>query len=151
MAETPSFKEILRIASVDIMGKKQLAYGLCKIRGVSFSYAYALCRLTGLSPSMKTGSLTDDQISKLNDALKRPESINMPSFMRNRQKDYTNGEDRHVVGPDRDFTKMNDISRLRKTKTYRGLRHAYKLPTRGQKTRSNFRKGSTLGVKRKKK
>jgi small subunit ribosomal protein S13 len=44
-----------------------------------------------------------------------------------------------------------DIKRLRKIKSYRGIRHASKLPVRGQRTRANFRrKGHAVGVKRKK-
>jgi len=44
-----------------------------------------------------------------------------------------------------------DIKRFRKMKSYRGLRHANKLPVRGQRTRSNFRaKGKTVGVRKKK-
>ncbi|MEK6867257.1 MAG: 30S ribosomal protein S13, partial [Nanoarchaeota archaeon] len=37
---------------------------------------------------------------------------------------------------------------LKKIKAYRGMRHAAGLPTRGQRTRSNFRKnkGKTVGV-----
>ena len=36
-------------------------------------------------------------------------------------------------------TKEFDIKRLQKAKTYRGLRHAWGLPVRGQKTRSYFK------------
>jgi small subunit ribosomal protein S13 len=42
-----------------------------------------------------------------------------------------------------------DIKNLRKMKCYRGVRHSLGLPVRGQKTRSNFRKGKTVGVRKK--
>jgi small subunit ribosomal protein S13 len=47
-----------------------------------------------------------------------------------------------------------DVRRLKKIRSYRGLRHALGQPTRGQRTRSHFRargkKKATIGVKRKK-
>ena len=36
--------------------------------------------------------------------------------------------------------------RLKKIKSYRGLRHAAGLPTRGQRTRSHFRKEKAKGA-----
>ena len=50
------------------------------------------------------------------------------------------------------FSKQQDVRRLQKIKSYRGLRHAANLPLRGQRTKSNFRrnKGKAVGVKRKK-
>ena len=50
-----------------------------------------------------------------------------------------------------DIKKEFDIKRLREIKSYRGIRHSAKLPSRGQRTRSHFRKkGIAMGVKRKK-
>ena len=39
---------------------------------------------------------------------------------------------------------------MKKIKSYRGIRHMFGLPVRGQRTRSNFRpnKGKVQGVKR---
>jgi small subunit ribosomal protein S13 len=40
---------------------------------------------------------------------------------------------------------------MKKMKSYRGVRHIFNLPVRGQRTKSNFRKnkGKVTGVKRK--
>ena len=38
---------------------------------------------------------------------------------------------------------------MKKIKSYKGMRHAYGLPVRGQRTRGNFRKGVTVGVMKK--
>jgi small subunit ribosomal protein S13 len=43
-----------------------------------------------------------------------------------------------------------DLNRLRKTRSYRGIRHELGLPVRGQRTKSSFRTGRTIGVSRKK-
>jgi len=72
--------------------------------------------------------------------------------MLNRRKDYETGEDKHLLSSDLAFTKDNDIKMLKKIKSYKGMRHAFGLPVRGQRTRSNFRrnKGKVTGVQKKK-
>ena len=49
------------------------------------------------------------------------------------------------------FIQDNDIKMMKKIKSYKGIRHMFRLPVRGQCTRSNFRKnkGKGMGVKRK--
>jgi small subunit ribosomal protein S13 len=48
------------------------------------------------------------------------------------------------------LTKDDDVARLAATKSYRGIRHRSGHKLRGQRLRSNGRRGSTLGVERKK-
>ena len=52
------------------------------------------------------------------------QGFSIPEWMMNRNKDFETGVDMHIYGADLDFAKMNDIKRLQKVKTYRGLRHA---------------------------
>ncbi len=70
--------------------------------------------------------------------------------MLNRRRDYETNENKHLVTGDIKFVQDNDIKRLKKIKTYKGVRHILELPVRGQRTKSNFRKnkGKVLGVKR---
>ena len=70
--------------------------------------------------------------------------------MVNRRKDIETGEDRHLVGVDLKFMQEQDIKRMIKIKSYKGVRHMFGLPVRGQRTRSSFRGGRTVGVIRKK-
>ena len=63
---------------------------------------------------------------------------------------YETGNDGHLLTSDLDFTKDNDIKRMRKIKSYRGNRHTRGLPVRGQRTRGSFRKGKTVGVSKRK-
>jgi len=82
--------------------------------------------------------------------LKNPK---LPDFLVNRRKDFETGENSHLVTSKLDITKEFDIRRLKKIRSYRGLRHAFKHPTRGQRTRSHFRgkgKKKTIGVQKKK-
>ncbi|GIS29423.1 MAG: hypothetical protein Ct9H90mP1_1510 [Methanobacteriota archaeon] len=48
------------------------------------------------------------------------------------------------------MTKDDDVARLAEIKTFRGMRHRSGHKVRGQRLRSNGRRGSALGVQRKK-
>jgi small subunit ribosomal protein S13 len=140
---------LVRIVNVDIKGSKALYYGLTKIKGVSFSYANAVCHLCGVDQHKKIGYLTKEDIGKVEDVLLNPSKHNIPNWMLNRRRDMETGEDKHILSGDIKFTVENDIRRLQKIKSRRGMRHAWKLPVRGQRTKGNFRKATAVGVKRK--
>lgn len=144
-------KYIVRIAATDLDGNKPISQTLTKIKGVGFSMANAICYTNKLDKDRKTGSLKDDEVKKIEETIKEPTKHNIPSWLLNRQKDYDSGEDLHLTSSDLKLRKEFDVKRLRKIKSYRGFRHGAGLPTRGQKTKANFRKGKSLGVKRKKK
>jgi small subunit ribosomal protein S13 len=148
--EKQEFNPLVRIANVDIKGEKALLYGLTRIKGVSFSFATAVCNVSGLDRTKKIGYLDQKEIEQLVNILENPKEHGFPLWMLNRLGDYETGEDKHLLTGDIKFTKDNDIRRLQRIKSRRGLRHAWKLPVRGQRTKGNFRKGSALGVKRKK-
>ena len=150
--EKENFRYFVRIANTDLDGNKPIFNALRKIKGVSFMFSNMICNLAGIDKMTKAGYLSDEEIKKLDDILNNPLKYNAPSWMLNRRKDYETQADRHLVGVDLKLSKQEDIKRLQKTKSYRGLRHAWKLPVRGQRTRSNFRpnKGKVMGVKRRK-
>ncbi len=146
------FKHIIRIANVDLTGDKPIKISLKKIKGVGFNLASAVCNITGIDKNKKTGTLTDEEIKKLTDVLTNPKDKGIPSWMFNRKKDYETGEDKHLLIGDLDYALDNTIKRLRKIKSYVGVRHSRRLPVRGQRTKANFRKskGKVVGVAKKK-
>jgi len=152
MAPEQELKHIVRISNTDLPGNKEIFIALKKIKGLSFAMNTAICRLAKIDMRKKTGYLTDEEIKKIVDILKDPASFNIPVWMFNKQKEYETGEDKHYVAIDLDLSKDDDIKRMKKIKTYKGLRHAWGQPVRGQRTRSNFRanKGKVVGVKKSK-
>ena len=144
-------QQLIRIANTDLDGEKEIGYALRNIKGIGFMAANAICNYLEIDHRTKGGDLTEDQVKKLEAAVKDPTTAKLPSWLLNRRKDYDSGVDRHLILAELDFAKDNDIKRLKKIKAYRGVRHIYGLPTRGQRTKSNFRKNkgkSSLGVKR---
>jgi small subunit ribosomal protein S13 len=147
MAER-EFKHLVRISNADLDGRKQVEYALCSVKGVSIMFAHAICAVAGINPSDKAGYLTDDEIERLDTLLKDTSKI--PTWMLNRKRDYDSGENKHLLEADLTYTQENDIRRLKTIQAYRGIRHQFGLPTRGQRTKSHFRKDKTANAKKKK-
>ncbi|MFH1590413.1 MAG: 30S ribosomal protein S13 [archaeon] len=146
-------KYIIRVANTDLEGKKAVLYAMRKIKGIGLMYANAVLAIAKVDPAKKAGLLANEEVELLNSVLQDPKKFNIPTWMMNRRKDYETGEDGHLLSADLRFTKDNDIKRLKKIKTNRGMRHAWGLPLRGQRTKSNFRRNkgkTTLGVSKKK-
>ncbi len=146
-----SYKHIVRIANIDVPGGKPIGTALTKIKGVGKNLAAVFCNMTKIDRNSKTGNMEAADIAKLTDIINNPQKFNLPAWLFNRRKDHDTGEDKHIITGTLDFTKDNDIKRLRKIKCYKGNRHSRRLPVRGQRTKSNFRrsKGKVVGVKRK--
>lgn len=151
MAQEQDYKEkIVRILLKDIEGNMSLYPGLTKIKGISWSLANSICNSLNLEKNRKIGSLTKEEIKKIEDFMKNPD---IPKYILNRRKDFSSGEDKHLTGTDLELTKNFDIKRLKQIRSYKGKRHASGLPLRGQRTKSNFRKNRAkkIGIKKKKK
>lgn len=146
------FRYFVRVANTDLDGNKQIINALTKIKGVGFMFSNLICNLAGIGKMSKTGYLKDDQVKKLDDVLSNPSKYSTPVWMFNRRKNYEDGKDYHLFTGDLSFSQENDIKRLKKIRSYRGVRHGMGLPLRGQRTKSNFRKNKgkgSLGVKKK--
>ena len=141
------FKQMIRLLEKDINGNLQTQYALTRVYGIKYSLSNAICSLAQIDKAKKIGSLSDQEIEKIKSIVQNPTDI--PSWALNRKKDRETGKDTHLIGADLKFNKDTDIKQLRKMKCYRGIRHSLGLPVRGQRTRSNFRKGKTVGVKKK--
>ena len=146
---TEQIKQIVRLINADIMGNKNISNALRMVTGVGYSLSNAICKVLNVDKTKKIGSFSDQELKKIEDIIKNPLKYNIPSFMVNRRKDYDTGEDKHIVAGDIKLIKGFDIKRMQKIKSYKGIRHAMGLPVRGQKTRSHFRHGKTVGVRKK--
>ena len=144
------FKHIVRIEGVDLDGNKKVELALTGLRGVGMNFSRSIVRVSGIDPNTKLGDLDDASIEKIKEILENPKKFNIPVWMLNRRKDYETGEDKHVFESELAMVKREDINRLKKIRAYRGIRHELGLPVRGQRTKSSFRTGRALGVRRKK-
>jgi small subunit ribosomal protein S13 len=147
---TKEIRTIVRIANTDLDGEKPVFQALRNIKGVSYAMSKAICKVVNLNPNQKLGTLDAETIEKLEEVIKEPINFGVPSFLVNRRRDIETGKDMHLIGPDLDMVKKFDIQRYVDLRTYRGWRHMFGQPVRGQETRSSFRqKGKAVGVMKK--
>jgi small subunit ribosomal protein S13 len=142
------FRYLVRIVNTDLDGKKPFATALTYVPGVSHRLANVIAKETGIDPKARIGTLKDDQLEKVVEAIEGVEDL-VPVWMLNRRKDIESGEDRHMVGSEITIMLREDLNRLKKIRSWRGHRHERKLPTRGQRTKNNGRFGGAVGVQRK--
>src|SRR6266571_3297010 len=116
------FRLILRVLGADVDGTKKVPFGLSRIRGVGPNFAQAVVKVARISPEARIGSLSEAEISRLEDIIKDPAKHGIPSRLFNRRKDI---------------------------KSWKGIRHSLGLKVRGQRTRTTGRSGKAVGVKKK--
>ena len=135
--------KIIRILQTDVPGDRNVYTGLTRIKGVSWAISNAACILMKLDKKRKIESLSKDEIVKIEEFLKAGK---FPKFLLNRRNDFVTGRDSHLLGNDLDLSEELDIKRLKKIRSFRGLRHATGQPTRGQSTKAHFRVNRKKGV-----
>ncbi len=153
MDKKTEFRGIVRVAGKDMKGDLPIAKALTRIKGVGLnladSIANIISRELGMDKRELIGNLDDNQIDKLEEIIKHPSQYGVPIWALNKRKD-SSGKDSHMIGPDLDFSVRQDIEAEKNIKSYRGIRHMFGLPVRGQRTKTMGRKGMTLGVVKKK-
>ncbi|MCE9636127.1 MAG: 30S ribosomal protein S13 [Planctomycetes bacterium] len=119
-----------RVSGVDIPVGKRVDVALTYIYGIGNVVAKQVLAELRIDPALRAKDLSDEQVSQLNQLIER--------------KYVVEGQLRRQV--------MQNISRLKEIKCYRGFRHMRGLPCRGQRTRTNARtrKGPRKTVARKK-
>ena len=147
--EDENFNFIVRIANSDIDGQKRTVIGIQSIKGVGKRVSQIIVKKANIDPAIRIGSLPDDKVKEL-EKLVLTYVEYVPSWVINRQMDYETGADMHLFGNDLDLIQKDDINRMKMIRCYRGVRHETRHKVRGQRTRSNGRKGLTMGVSKKK-
>ncbi len=106
-----------RIAGINLPLNKRSEIGLTYIFGIGRATANKLLADVGVSPDTYVRDLTEDEVSRLRDAI----------------------DQQLTVEGDLRRERSQDIKRLQEIACYRGLRHRRGLPVRGQKTKTNAR------------
>jgi len=137
---------IVRLVETDLDGTKNLKAGLAKVKGIGLPLSMAIVRSLGMEPSTIIGTLTDEQVSRLEAAVKDPAGAGLPTHLLDRRTDPSEGKNKHLVSSMLTITRKFDIDGMKKIRCYKGVRHELGLPVRGQRTRCSFRTGMTAGV-----
>jgi small subunit ribosomal protein S13 len=143
------FKHVIRMAGVDLDGSLKAVQGLAAIKGVGLNLARMVLRVAGVNPETRIGYLTDQQVKRIEEVLSNPLKHGIPSWALNRRLDPQSGADLHLIGSDLELAVKGDIDLMKRIKCWKGIRHAWGLKVRGQRTRTTGRKGMTVGVTKK--
>ncbi len=144
------YRHIVRVAGRDIDGQENLLQGLTKVHGVGLRLSKAILTKLEMDPYSRLGYMSDKDIEKIETLLKDPLKAGLPDWYLNRPRDRASGKMLHLTGSDLEFAHRTDIERLRRIKSWRGIRHGLGLKVRGQHTRTTGRGGAAVGVSRKK-
>jgi small subunit ribosomal protein S13 len=106
----------MRISGITIPEKKRLEIGLTIIYGVGVSRSRKILDEHKVSYDTRPGDLTEEQESSIRKSVE--------SFL-------IEGDLKRKIS--------SDVKRLKDIDSYRGSRHSKKLPTRGQRTKTNSR------------
>ncbi len=147
--ESKDFQYIVRIANKDINGERQLPIALADLKGIGDRLSYVIIEKLGLPKDKRIGDLKEDQIDKLKEYLDSKE-YDLPEWLLNHRREPVTGKNINLVSTDLDVQVQEDINWMKKIKSYKGIRHEKGKKVRGQRTRSNGRKGLSVGVIRKK-
>ena len=119
-----------RISGIDVPAEKRVEVALTYILGVGRNNVKVILKEAGMNPDKRAKDLTSSEIAALQRAM---EKINTEGELRKKTHE--------------------DIQRLKRIGSYRGMRHSAGLPTRGQRTRTNARvkrgKRKTIGALKK--
>ncbi len=143
------FQHIIRIADTDLDGTLKVDYALTQIKGVGIRLANIIVEKADVNPENRLGFLSDAEVKKIKDVIENPSKYDVPGWLLNRSKDIKTGKDLHIVGSDLVLQTKTDIDLMKEIKSWKGVRHAYGLKVRGQRTRTTGRKGRVVGVKKK--
>jgi small subunit ribosomal protein S13 len=121
----------MRISGITIPEEKQLTFALTAVHGIGRSRAALILSELAIDPTLKASALSTEQENAIREKIE--------SF--------------HIEGELKREISAN-IKRLKDISSYRGSRHAKRLPARGQRTKTNARtlKGAkkTMGSGRRK-
>lgn len=144
-----NIKYIVRLANTNLDGTRRAVYALSNIRGIGYRTAEILLKKMNIPRTVKLGEIEDSKIEEIKDVIENRYAEIYPNWTLNHQKDIQTGENLLKVGPDLGVALQDDVNRMRRTRSYKGTRHEKGKKVRGQRTRSNGRKGLAVGVLRK--
>lgn len=136
---------IIRLFGTDIAGGRKIKNSLCEMQGMGFTTVKAVLNKAEIDKNKIANDLSDEEIDKIKNVI---EKNDLPNEILNRRKDPEDGSNKLMVATDLEIKERQDIDRMKKLGSYRGIRHRQGLPVRGQKTKSSFRGTSSVGVSR---
>ncbi|KAM8713674.1 hypothetical protein ACLKA7_013922 [Drosophila subpalustris] len=143
------FQHILRIMNTNIDGKRKVGIAMTAIKGVGRRYSNIVLKKADVDLTKRAGECTEEEVDKVVTIISNPLQYKVPNWFLNRQKDIIDGKYSQLTSSNLDSKLRDDLERLKKIRSHRGLRHYWGLRVRGQHTKTTGRRGRTVGVSKK--
>lgn len=91
-------------------------------------------------------SAVQDEVKRLVTVIQNPEQFKIPRWFLNRQKDCKDGKWSQAVSNGLDNKLREDLERLKKIRSHRGIRHYWGVRVRGQHTKTTGRNRGRMQV-----
>merc|ERR1712066_678192 len=131
---------ILRVMNTNIDGKTKIMYAMTSIKGVGRRFSNICLKKADIDMSKRAGELTDEEVERLVTIMQNPRQYKIPDYFLNRKKDIKDGKFSQVLANGLDNKLREDLERLKKIRSHRGLRHYWGLRVRGQHTKTSGRR-----------
>jgi small subunit ribosomal protein S18e len=86
--------------------------------------------------TLSAGELNSDELERIVTIMQNPAQFKIPTWFLNRQRDLTDGKSGQLLSNQIDQKLRDDLERLKKIRSHRGLRHHWGLRVRGQHTKT---------------
>ena len=143
---SPDFQHILRILNTNIDGRRKVMYALTSVKGVGRRFSNLICKKAEVDPNKRAGELTPDEIEKLVAIIQAPRQFKIPDWFLNRQRDWKTNKSTQIVAQNIDGKLRDDLERLKKIRSHRGIRHYWGVRVRGQHTKTTGRRGKIVAA-----
>ena len=120
MSEASEFRHLVRISGRDLDGGKKLIVALSDLKGVGYNFANVITTKLSLDPRVRLGTLTDEQVKEIEEAIQSTSKAALPKWFYNRRNDPETGEAKQLLGSDLDFIQKNDIDEERNIQSWKG-------------------------------
>ncbi len=107
----------MRLLGINIPDEKRVEIALTYCYGIGLTLSRKALAAANVDPNKRTKALSAEEVNRIKNWIEKNCQVE--------------GELRQVV--------RRNIQRLKELQTYRGARHARRLPVRGQRTRTNSR------------
>ena len=107
----------MRLVGINIPDNKRIVIALTYVYGIGHSLADQILKSAKIDLNKRAKDLTSEEVNRIKEIIEKSYKIE--------------GELRQIV--------KQNISRLKEIQCYRGIRHLKRLPTRGQRTKTNSR------------
>ncbi|KAJ2887644.1 ribosomal 40S subunit protein S18B [Coemansia asiatica] len=150
VTQKDQFQPMLRLLNTNVDGNVNIMYALTKIKGVGRRYSNLVLKKADIDLTKRAGELSVEEHERIVEIIQNPLQYKIPAWFLNKQRDHTDGSTTQLVANNVDIQLRNDLERLKKIRSHRGIRHYWGLRVRGQHTKTTGRRGRTVGVTKKK-